>query len=177
MTTFRAAALTDAPGIAAVHVRASQAGYRGMLPDVALDGLAVASRTRNWVEWLLDSRCIAFVAADAGLAIGFCSALTPSPDPDAQTGTAELSALYVEPARWREGIGGRLLSRTLAALRRDGWHAVTLWVVDGNTPARALYEQYGFAPDGTSKPYEADAGALPAAGHPLAIRLRLELAH
>lgn len=171
------AALTDASSIAAVHVRASRAGYRGMLPDVELDGLSIASRTRNWVEWLLDSRCIAFVAADGGVAIGFCSALTPSPDPDAPTGTAELSALYVEPARWREGIGGRLLRRTLAALRRDGWHTVTLWVIDGNTGARSLYEQYGFAPDGTSKPYEADAGAVAAEGQPLAIRLRLELVH
>jgi len=172
VTTFRAAALTDAPGIARVHVRASQAGYRGMLSDEELDALSIASRTRNWLDWLLDSRCLAFVAADGGAVVGFCSALGPSPDADVPAGTAEVSALYVEPARWRQGIGGRLLRRTLGALRRAAWQEATLWVIDGNVGAQALYEHFGFAPDGASKPY-ADAGA--AQRGPLTIRLHADL--
>jgi hypothetical protein len=37
-----------------------------------------------------------------------------------------------------------------------GFHRVVLWVLAGNTRARAFYEAWGFTPDGTSMLWQAD---------------------
>jgi hypothetical protein len=44
----RQAVVADAPGIAAVHVRSWQAGYRGLMPDELLDGLPAGDREDMW---------------------------------------------------------------------------------------------------------------------------------
>ncbi|HET6857392.1 MAG TPA: GNAT family N-acetyltransferase [Streptomyces sp.] len=54
---------------------------------------------------------------------------------------AELTWLYVDPARYRQGIGRLLLRRALAD---GGGSTVRCTVLDGNDAARALYESEGF---------------------------------
>jgi RimJ/RimL family protein N-acetyltransferase len=39
----------------------------------------------------------------------------------------------------------------LAHAQRQGWPAITLWTLRGNTRARAFYEKLGFEADGTEK--------------------------
>ncbi len=46
--TVRAASSSDARAIAAVHVRAGQVAYRGLLPDELLDRLSVEDREGSW---------------------------------------------------------------------------------------------------------------------------------
>ena len=165
----------DARDVATVHVRAWQAGYRDVLPDAVLDGLSVEERTRNWREWLRADSDDAFtlVAELDGRLVGFCSAATPSRDPDAGPRTAEIGALYVEPASWRVGVGRTLLSAALRRLRRGPWDDMTLWVVDENDRARSFYDRAGFEPDGATKRDEIGPGTV--GGGPLQRRLRLRL--
>jgi GNAT superfamily N-acetyltransferase len=149
----RRAVPQDARGIAEVHVRSWQDGYRGLLPDDLLDGLSVELRERTWDEILGGSSGVAgftLVAVEAQV-IGFCSAATPSRDADAAPRTAEITALYVDPSRWRSGIGHLLLKAMFDALRRDRWKRVELWVFADNARARASYETVGFHPDGAEK--------------------------
>ena len=70
---------------------------------------------------------------------GFCSVIRPARDASAG---AELAALYVTPARWRQGVG-RALVKT--ALSRD--EEVTLWVFAQNGRARSFYATLGFVDD------------------------------
>src|SRR3954451_25008746 len=49
---IRRAVPSDAPALAAVHVRAWQAAYRGMMSDDLLDALDVGERERIWAGWL-----------------------------------------------------------------------------------------------------------------------------
>ncbi|MEO8181149.1 MAG: GNAT family N-acetyltransferase [Deltaproteobacteria bacterium] len=51
-----------------------------------------------------------------GRAIGFCS-LTPSRDVGAEPGTAEVSAIYVDPDHYRSGAGTALMQAALAVTR------------------------------------------------------------
>lgn len=69
------------------------------------------------------------VAVDGGRVIGFIA-----------LGEARVEQLYVQPAYWRRGVGGRLL-RAAQAARPAG---LDLWVFQRNVDAIAFYERHGF---------------------------------
>jgi ribosomal protein S18 acetylase RimI-like enzyme len=52
--------------------------------------------------------------------------------------------LAVDPPVRRKGIAGYLLGDALDALRGEPPRTVRLWVTEGNRPARALYDRFGF---------------------------------
>jgi GNAT superfamily N-acetyltransferase len=143
----REAVPCDAPGIARIHVDAWQRAYRGLMPQALLDELSVDQRERMWDGHLADdSGPATFVAVVDGAIAGFCSIAVPARDADSSATTGEIAALYVDPARWRSGVGTALMARALDELR--ACEDVTLWVLAGNEPALAFYARFGFAPDG-----------------------------
>jgi ribosomal protein S18 acetylase RimI-like enzyme len=151
---IRRAAAADAPAIARVHVASWQVAYRGMVPDALLDELSVERRERGWRERLGradDGASFTLVAERDGAVAGFCSIAAPSRDGDAGERTAEVAAIYVEPAHWRSGVGATLLGEALDVLRADGFADVTLWVLEANARGRAFYERLGFAADGATQ--------------------------
>jgi GNAT superfamily N-acetyltransferase len=151
MRTVRDANLDDCAAIAAVHIRAWQAVYRGHMPDEFLDRLNIGERTEMWRKLSVKPRRVLLVADDLdGSILGFCD-LIPSRDADAKSTTAEISAIYVSPVKWGQGIGQELLSAAEARARGDGFSELTLWVVDANQRARIFYEKFGFVPDGSTK--------------------------
>lgn len=85
-----------------------------------------------------------FVAETQGTVDGFCVVIMLSVD------EAELEGLFVEPDRWRKGIGRALVEHGAGAARARG--AASITVVAG-PEARAFYERCGFA-------YESDATTL-----------------
>jgi GNAT superfamily N-acetyltransferase len=80
------------------------------------------------------------VAEDDSGIYGFC-AVGPSTDED----WGEVYAIYVDPHRWGEGVGRDLLAAGEQALIDDGHWQALLWVLDGNTQARAFYLRQGWA--------------------------------
>jgi ribosomal protein S18 acetylase RimI-like enzyme len=149
----RHAAEADAAAIAGIHVRGWRAAYRGLLPDALLDGLSIDRRERGWRGLIAAGRgsSVTLVGEVGSEVAGFCSVVAPTRDPDAAPWTAEIAAIYVEPAHWRGGVGGALLERALGDLALAGWRRATLWVLALNDPAVAFYRRYGFAPDGAVK--------------------------
>ena len=144
--TIRRAREADAAAIADVHVRSWRAGYRGLLPDELLDSLSTERRERSWGEIVAGGTRIAttIVAEEAGRVVGFCAlALEPR--------ALEIAALYVDPERWRRGIGLALLDAALADARERECRSAFLWVLPENEPARELYARRGFADDGGRK--------------------------
>jgi len=147
---IRIANSDDAAAIAAVQVRGWQAAYRGYFPDDFLDGLSVAGRAKGWVAWLADTaHATAVYEALAGI-VGVVS-IGPSRDSGASSATGELFLLYVEPTRWRGGVGTALMRWATAAAPARGWTAMTLWTIEGNAGARAFYERCGWVRDGATK--------------------------
>jgi len=150
--TVRFAEVADAPQIAAVHVRAWQEGYRGLLSDELLTGLSIEQRTQRWATGLaatFSDDSAARVAELDGRIVGFATIVAPSRDEDAGEGVAELASLNVDPSAWRAGVGSALITESFAALDPAKWPTVTLWVLEGNARAIALYERFGFTFDGT----------------------------
>jgi ribosomal protein S18 acetylase RimI-like enzyme len=147
---IREAEPSDSQEVAGVHVRAWATAYRGLMPEEVLDAMTLERRAATWRERLAEpSVGPTSVAVDRGGAIvGFCALATPTRDDGESADTAEVTALYVDPSSWREGVGSRLLTTALERLRADGFATVILWVLVGNAPARAFYERHGFAADG-----------------------------
>lgn len=169
--TVRPASPSDAGAIAAVHVRAWQTAYRRLLPDNLLGRLSVEDREVAWRGLLSDATggSLTLVAIDAEQLVGFCTVAAPSRDEGAGERTAEVAATYVDPERWRAGVGSALLDAAFSRLRAGGWKDATLWVFAENAQARAFYATFGFQPDGSVTTHEWACGQT-------AIRLRVTLA-
>ncbi|MBS0584637.1 MAG: GNAT family N-acetyltransferase [Proteobacteria bacterium] len=144
---LRPAEPDDAIDVARVHVRAWQAGYRGLLPQDYLDGLRVEDRARRYDFANPDPRRPATLVAVADGAI--CGFATTAPARDADLAECgELSALYVDPARWNRGVGTALVRAARARLRAQGLREAVLWLLAGNLRGDRFYRRDGWHADG-----------------------------
>jgi len=151
---LRRAVEADAEAIAALHVRSWQYAYRGQLPDSFLDHLSneVDTRIDFWRTHIATSYSgrheIWAIDVDAQLN-GF-AALGPARD-DKMDSASELYAIYVDPDRWRRGLGSELLAHAARRFIGLGYSAAILWVLESNLRARRFYERAGWTLDGGTK--------------------------
>ena len=144
----RPATPDDALAVAGVHVRAWQVGYRGLLPDVYLDGLRAEERARRYTFGSAEpSAPRTLVAVEADTIVGFTST-APASD---LAGVGELVALYVDPSGWRRGVGRALIAAARARLVEQGFGACLLWLLAGNRAGEAFYRADGWLPEGTRR--------------------------
>ncbi len=113
----------DLPAVAEVLLRARRAAVPAMPPLVPPDDEV----RRRVARTDLTERDL-WVAEAGGGVVGY-ALLTPT----------WLDELYVDPAHQGQGAGSALLD-LVRALRPDG---LGLWVLAGNTPARAFYRRHG----------------------------------
>ncbi|NNC92792.1 MAG: GNAT family N-acetyltransferase [Acidimicrobiia bacterium] len=149
---IRSAVFEDASRLAEIHIASWQAAYAEILPADFLDGLSdeTATRTAQWQDWLsIESpRRSVLVVADGDDIVGFAH-LGPSGDKDLKPNeVGELYSMYLDPARYRRGWGGELMTAVFEELRAGSFTAASLWVMTANTAAQAFYEQAGWEADG-----------------------------
>jgi ribosomal protein S18 acetylase RimI-like enzyme len=139
------------------------------MSDAFLDDISIEKWAARWIERLSDDELPPVrVALRDGELAGFCLVATPSRDEDTGDQFAEVVALNVKPDAWGSGVGTALMTDALDRFRRDGWQAVSLWVVDGNNRAQSFYGRLGFQFDG-ARTHDEEDGATEA-------RMRLPLA-
>ena len=111
---------------------------------------SVGERTRDWRSYLEGGppdRSVTLVAERDGAVAGF-AAHQPARDSDLDPARcAELRMLYVEPARWREGIGRALLEAAVGTMADLAYSEAALWVFVANERARRFYEAVGWRPE------------------------------
>jgi GNAT superfamily N-acetyltransferase len=148
---IRLAEAPDALAVARVHVRTWQVAYRGLIPDDYLDGLRPEDQAARYTFGdRADDRPITHLAvADDGGVLGF-STTGPSRDDDGD-GFGELYALYVDPDRWKGGIGGALMGAARERLVSVGFSEAFLWVLAVNGRAQRFYAADGWRPDGVER--------------------------
>lgn len=147
---IRRATMADASGIGQVHVESWKAIYRGYLPDEYLDSLSPERRARSWQQ-ALSQGTVDIAVCDTGTDIAGFVSLAPSRDEDVADATGELTAIYLEPSIWRQGIGRDLMDWAKAVAVHRGWAKLTLWVLEGNTRARDFYAATGWQLEGKTK--------------------------
>jgi ribosomal protein S18 acetylase RimI-like enzyme len=158
---LRRARESDAPGIAAVHVRVWQQAYRDQLPRAYLNALSVADRERFWSNELhvLPMERRPWVAESQGGIVGFAVA-GAARDHDLTSDTGEVYAIYVLPDYWERGLGCNLLIHCERDLIGHGYQQAVLWVLTSNAHARGFYEACGWALDGATKAREIGGRAV-----------------
>jgi GNAT superfamily N-acetyltransferase len=147
--SVRDATEDDAAAVAAVHVRAWQVAYRGLLPDAGLDALRAEDRASRYSFGSAgpDSPDT-LLAVEDGAVRGFAS-VGPAHETDAEA-AGELAALYVDPPHWGTGIGRLLMAHAYGRLRERGFEQAILWMLAGNERAERFYRADGWEPDGVS---------------------------
>jgi ribosomal protein S18 acetylase RimI-like enzyme len=134
----------DADDIARVSVRGWQAAYQGLMSADYLAGLSVERRSSTWRQAIESGRDHILVAkADDGSMLGF-SCCAAARDEDTPPGAAELIALYLDPAAWRQGHGRRLWLASRDNMVARQFLAMTVWVLADNRRAIAFYQAVGF---------------------------------
>jgi GNAT superfamily N-acetyltransferase len=103
-------------------------------------------------EWRRRAARAVFLAFDGpdpvGMAIGFADAQT-------RPGSRDLVSMWVSPAVRGRGVAGQLIESVAEWARADGAHELHLWVVVGNSSARAAYGRAGFVATGEQQPVRA----------------------
>ena len=137
----RPARLSDAPGIATVHVAAWRSAYAGLLPSDYLASLSIVRHAAQHHANIAAGGDVLVAVAERHI-VGFC---TMGPPRRAGLGDAEIETLYVLDD-WREhGLGRRLLQSAAESLAGRGARSLFLWVLDAN-PSRWFYERLGGRP-------------------------------
>lgn len=143
----------DAHSIAIIHTASWQKIYRGHIPDSILDNLSVNEREKKWREFINNKVKILVIEKDYEI-VGFAS-LCPSRDNDKDKYTCgEISAIYLNPDIWHQGLGTKLCHSALSELEDMGFKEVILWVLQENDRARNFYESLGFTTTGDTKAHE-----------------------
>jgi ribosomal protein S18 acetylase RimI-like enzyme len=155
---IRRAVREDARAIADIHVRTWQVGYQGIVPEEFLSSLSIDQRELAWREGLERATSEVWVAEDSGAIRGWISAAR-SRDSDASPTTAELWAIYVDPAWWRRGLGRALWQVARDHLAAAGFTTITLWLLEQNQRALAFYRSLFFELDPAPEQFFERAGA------------------
>jgi len=147
---LRRATGADAAAVAAMHVRAWQAAYRGIIPDPFLDGLDAGSRASRYsFDRSGPGDPATWITVDGDDVVGMVC-VSPSRDEDLPE-LGEVRALYVAPDRWRSGAGSALMAKAERLLTDAGFTEAFLWVLEDNARGRRFYEAAGWYADGRTK--------------------------
>jgi ribosomal protein S18 acetylase RimI-like enzyme len=138
----RPAELSDARGIAEVHVQGWREAYSHLVPAESLARLSVEQRERRWAELIVAATPAVWVATDGRL-IGW--ATTSTGHAAEAPRDLELEGLYILASHYGSGAGQALVEAAV------GDSPAFLWVADDNPRDRAFYARNGFQPDGASK--------------------------
>lgn len=157
---IRPALVSDAGGIAKVHVYTWQSAYLGLIPDSFLQALSVVQRTSSWRKNLETPlpKTHTFVAEINGEIAGFIGV---GADRESElSNQGEVFAIYVSPDIQARGIGSALMRVGLQDLRVQEFPSAILWVLDENINTRAWYESRGWKSTGRSKIDQREGFAL-----------------
>lgn len=149
-TNIRLAKEEDAQTIAIIHVKSWQKIYRGHIPDSILDHLSVSEREKKWDD-LIKNNVKILVIEKNNEVVGFASLCASRDINTDQTTCGEISAIYLNPNVWHQGLGKQLCQKAFAELKSMGFNEVILWVLKENNQAKSFYESMGFIPTGDSK--------------------------
>jgi ribosomal protein S18 acetylase RimI-like enzyme len=140
---IRPARLSDAEGIASVHVEAWRTTYPGLVPTNVLVKLSKRAQAREWAQQLAASRAgdsvvIAEVVGGNIVGFGSCGEARATGLPQA----GEIFTLYVSPEFQDHGVGRAILLKLFDTLIDRGLTSALVWVLAQN-PSRFFYEAMG----------------------------------
>jgi len=127
-------------------------GLRQALDIVAREGRYLAflqapppQQAYAFYRGIIDNGLCQYIAVNDGTVVGWCDILENRGEACAHVGTLGIGLI---PSARGQGLGRRLLQRTLEAGWRRGYTRIELDVRADNPIARGLYERFGFVEEG-----------------------------
>ncbi len=144
LISIREAHISDAAGIARVHVDTWRSAYAGIVPAKHLAGLSYERKAKTHNIQLEKpwpgSKTFVADAGDAGGIVGFAVGGYERNDNPVYKG--ELFVIYVSDKYQRCGIGQRLVRDVVKHLRALGLANMVTWALEDN-PFTRFYEKLG----------------------------------
>ena len=114
-----------------------------------------------WRGRLSAPRAATFLAWVAGEPAATATGKIDDPDDEFTVeGSWQLVGMWVDPRARGTGVAALLVETVAGHARDQGATAVTLWVTEVNTRARAFYQRLGFTPTGARQPVREDEPGL-----------------
>lgn len=135
--------LTDARRLAEIHVESWREAYRGLLPGSLLERLSVEDGTNAWRDRIAAGHPI-LLATENNVPQGFIAYGPARSNVKALQSMGEIYTLYVDKAKWRQGIGGVMLKSAQSELISLGYRSIFTWALESNELAYRFYEKNGF---------------------------------
>lgn len=155
----RRARVDDAAQIAAVHIAAWKATYRGIMADEVLDSLDLGRQTAGWSRNLsLEANPMSALvvvpggddpSAEDGI-LGFGGVCPPRDTAEVldrlpgRSGLGQLAAINLHPDAFGTAAGAILLHSLEEELRNLGFTRAYLMVAEGNERAVRFYTKHGW---------------------------------
>lgn len=150
----------DLERVAEIHINSWRFAYQGIVPQSFLDTMDIEQRKEGWRRRLERSQSARLrIIEQEGVIVGWHYS-GASRDQDADSMTAEVYAIYLEPTCIGQGLGAALLSDAHEMLTAFGASQVTLWVLKDNQRAIQFYLRSGYQFDGTAKDIEIGEATL-----------------
>lgn len=138
---IRYATLTDAKGIAKVHVNSWKSTYRNIIPNEFLERLSYEQRTDLWKHNISKEGNYVFVAVNIdGEIVGFADC--GKKDSNNVDNSGDLTSIYLLEEYQEKGIGKQLLQQLFLKFEELGFNRVFVEVLEDNK-TRYFYEYYG----------------------------------
>lgn len=138
---IRKSKVSDAKGIAKVHVDCWRTTYRNILPDGFLERLTYEQRTELWIKNLSKEDNYVFVAENnIGEIIGFADG--KKRETNTVENSADLTSIYILEQYQGLGIGRQLLRILFLQFEKLNINRVFVEVLEGNN-SRYFYETFG----------------------------------
>jgi ribosomal protein S18 acetylase RimI-like enzyme len=136
----------DAEALAQVHVAAWRETYRGLLSDASLARMSEVGHARRFRRELErpGAHDVVLAAMNPEGVFGYVAG---GPSRAGVEGEAEITTLYVLKHGQGRGVGRRLLTDTVRALRAHGARSLVISVLASNEKACGFYERLGGRPD------------------------------
>ncbi len=144
--TLRSGTSADASAMGALWDEATRVRRAGL--DLSEPEALDAAQTLALPE------TFSIIAEAGGTLIGMAIGL-PARDDEGRgspiPGLCHISMVAVSPDWWGRGVGRRIITALLDAIRERGYTEAQLWTQQSNTRARRLYDAFGFTPSGREK--------------------------
>ena len=151
VVAVRRARAFDAPDLARIHVEAWNDAYEGLVPDHLIAAQTVETRTAQWRRTIASGDTASWIASVDRRPCGLMSIGHRDQHTEDDGTVGEIFTLYVVAPMWGIGVGSALWATGLAHLRASGLLPAGLWVLEGNTRARAFYERRSWVWNGGTR--------------------------
>lgn len=138
---IREANVTDAEGIARVHVDCWRTTYKDIVPKEFLNKLSYENRTQLWIQNISNETNYVFVAERDGKIVGFTDG-GKEKSGEYPGYMADITTLYILEEFQGLGMGRQLLQQVFLKLKENNMTSALVWVLEDN-PSKYFYEAMG----------------------------------